>query len=100
MAAKIEAAKSAVAPGSTCGACVVALGSDLNCIRSILSHDFDPSNAEEAKPKGTLFVTPGSDLEKIAMMEIKSDEVRIICTFCEQNVENIPPFFLYPFFCT
>lgn len=61
MARKIEAALSAVEPGSSCVACVVASGSDLNCIRSVLGPD-----ASYGSP-GTLFVSPGSDLEKQAL---------------------------------
>ncbi|EEC50366.1 predicted protein, partial [Phaeodactylum tricornutum CCAP 1055/1] len=37
MASKIDAALSAVQPGSTCCACVVAAGNDLNVIRSVLA---------------------------------------------------------------
>lgn len=73
MAAKIEAAKSAVTPGAICGACVVALGSDLNCIRALLSPEYTPGSNE--KPKGTLFVTPGSDLETMALAEASSQKV-------------------------
>jgi delta-1-pyrroline-5-carboxylate synthetase len=64
MAAKIAAAHGAVTPGSSCTACVVAAGSDLYSIRSILGHNYDPALGP---PKGTLFVTPGSYLEKQAM---------------------------------
>jgi delta-1-pyrroline-5-carboxylate synthetase len=70
MAAKIEAARMAVSPGSTCTACVVAAGSDLNSVRSILSRNLDPETA--FPPKGTLFATPGSDLEKQALVELSS----------------------------
>ena len=73
MSAKIEAAKSAVEPGSTCGACVIALGGDLNSIRSVLSPTFTPKSSKDVK--GTLFVTPGSDLEKMALAEMKMKEV-------------------------
>jgi len=69
MAAKIEAAISAVRPGSSCAACVVAAGSDLNAIRSILSTTYKNKEAGFTG-KGTLFVTPGSDLEKLAMEEL------------------------------
>lgn len=65
MGAKIDAAINAVMPGSQCGACVIASGSDLNCIRSILSPDYEPNN----EVMGTLFVTPETDLEKIALAE-------------------------------
>lgn len=67
MAAKIEAAQKAVRPGSNCAACVVAAGSDLNAVRSILY----PNYKKEFGPsKGTLFCTPGSDLEKLAITEL------------------------------
>jgi len=67
MSAKIDAARFAVTPGSACTACVVAAGSDLDCIRSILGREFDPALGP---PKGTLFATPGSDLEKQALDEL------------------------------
>ena len=67
MAAKIEAAANAVKPGSSCTACVVAAGSDLDTIRSILGREY---RSEFGKPKGTLFATPGSDLEKQAIEEL------------------------------
>lgn len=63
MASKIDAATSAVAPGSTCSACIVASGADLNCIRSI----FGPRN--KYSEVGTLFLTPGSPLEKQAIKD-------------------------------
>ena len=74
MGAKIAAAQGAVRPGANCAACVIAAGSDLNAIRSILSpvhnKDFGPA-------KGTLFATPGSDLEKLALEElVEALEVR------------------------
>eukprot|EP00529_Nitzschia_sp_RCC80_P009571 CAMPEP_0113469394 /NCGR_PEP_ID=MMETSP0014_2-20120614/15875_1 /TAXON_ID=2857 /ORGANISM="Nitzschia sp." /LENGTH=788 /DNA_ID=CAMNT_0000361867 /DNA_START=146 /DNA_END=2512 /DNA_ORIENTATION=- /assembly_acc=CAM_ASM_000159 len=67
MGAKIAAAEMAVAPGSACTACVVAAGSDLDSVRSILSTEHKP---EFGPPKGTLFATPGSDLEKQALEEL------------------------------
>ena len=67
MAAKIEAAQMAVSPGSACAACIVAAGSDLDSVRSILAREYDP---EFGPPKGTLFATPGSDLEKEALEEM------------------------------
>lgn len=70
MAAKIEAASSAVKPGSRCSACVVAAGSDLNSIRAVLGRN------PEHKSRGTLFVTPGSSLEKQAIIDMLSTEVR------------------------
>lgn len=63
MASKIDAALGAVAPGSACTACVVASGNDLDAIRST----FGPNNAFGSK--GTLFCTPGSKLEKQAMID-------------------------------
>ena len=65
MASKIEAAVSAVSPGSQCNACVIASGSDLNAIRAILGPD------NEYGTKGTLFVTPGTELEKLVIEESK-----------------------------
>eukprot|EP00977_Amphora_coffeiformis_P027253 scaffold34597_cov177-Amphora_coffeaeformis.AAC.21 len=57
MGSKIDAACQAVKAGSSCSACVIAAGSDLNTIRAVLGHEFKyPS-------PGTLFCTPGSDLE-------------------------------------
>lgn len=67
MAAKIEAARNAVRPGTKCAACVIAAGSDFNSIRSILLHEFNP---EFGPSKGTLFATPGSDLELLALEEL------------------------------
>lgn len=69
MSAKIAAARMAVKPGSTCTACVVASGSDLDSVRSILGRDY---SSELGPPKGTLFATPGSDLEKHALEELVS----------------------------
>lgn len=63
MSSKIEAATSAVKPGSHCSACVVAAGSDLNSVRAILGND------PKYGVKGTLFVTPGSELEKQALAD-------------------------------
>jgi delta-1-pyrroline-5-carboxylate synthetase len=70
MASKIGAALSAVRPGSRCTACVVAAGSDLNSIRAVLGPD------SKYGSKGTLFVTPGSDLEQQAILDAKTTEVR------------------------
>jgi delta-1-pyrroline-5-carboxylate synthetase len=67
MAAKIDAAQRAVRPGANCAACVIAAGSDLDSIRSILSPTYDPSLGPA---RGTLFATPGSDLEKLAIEEL------------------------------
>jgi delta-1-pyrroline-5-carboxylate synthetase len=70
MSSKIEAASFAVSPGSRCTACVVAAGSDLNSIRAILGPD------PKYGSKGTLFVSPGSDLEKQALQDFATSEVR------------------------
>jgi glutamate 5-kinase len=67
MSAKIEAAANAVRPGSATTACVVAAGSDLNCIRAILGREYHP---DFGTCKGTLFATPGSDLETQALEEL------------------------------
>jgi glutamate 5-kinase len=69
MASKIGAAISAVKPGSRCNACVVAAGSDLDSIRAILGQKNDYGT------KGTLFVTPGSDLEQQAFADATMIEV-------------------------
>ena len=66
MDSKISAAQSAVAPGTQCRACVILSGADLNAIRSVTSKDY--------VPKGTLFATPGSELEKQAMKEIEDSQ--------------------------
>jgi len=66
MASKIDAALSAVAPGSDCTACVVAAGNDLNTIRAILG----PEN--RFGTKGTLFCKPNSALEKQAISDYQS----------------------------
>jgi len=70
MGSKIDAAMSAVMEGSTCSACVVASGNDLNSIRAIFG--------EECKyeTKGTLFVTPGSELERQALLDAQKHDVR------------------------
>ena len=69
MSSKIEAATSAVKPGSQCSACVVAAGSDLNSVRAILGSD------PQYGVKGTLFVTPGSELEKQALADFVTQTV-------------------------
>jgi delta-1-pyrroline-5-carboxylate synthetase len=69
MASKIDAATSAVQPGSKCTACVVAAGSDLHSIRAILGND------PKYGIKGTMFVTPGSELEKQALADFDSQTV-------------------------
>ncbi len=63
MGSKIDAALGAVAPGSACTACVIAAGSDLNSIRSTFGPD------DSLGSRGTLFCTPGSKLEKQAMID-------------------------------
>jgi delta-1-pyrroline-5-carboxylate synthetase len=63
MGSKIDAALTAVRPGSSCSACVVAAGSDLNCIRAVLGKD------PKYGTRGTLFCTPGGELEKQALRE-------------------------------
>lgn len=73
MASKINAAMSAVQPGSNCSACVVASGADLNSIRSVLGR-----NPKAMKTIGTLFVTPGSALEAQAIIDFPSGSV----SFC------------------
>lgn len=72
MASKIEAATNAVAPGSKCAACVVASGADLNSVRSILG-----KYNSKFGTKGTLFLTPGSALEKESIREAKATQVNI-----------------------
>lgn len=66
MAAKIAAAQGAVMPGSSCTACVIAAGSDLDSVRTILGREYKP---QYGPPKGTLFATPGSDLATQAVEE-------------------------------
>jgi len=70
MSAKIDAARRAVKPGCMTQACIVASGADLDCIRSVFSPQYDLSYG---KPKGTLFVTPGSELEKQALLELEAE---------------------------
>lgn len=67
MASKIAAATSAVQPGSKCSACVIASGAALDSIRSVLGRD--PKNTDNI---GTLFVTPGSELEVQAIRDFSS----------------------------
>lgn len=69
MGSKIDAALAAVKPGSSCSACVVTAGSNLNSIRAVLGSEFKyPS-------PGTLFCTPGSDLEAQAIKDTLSDNI-------------------------
>ena len=75
MASKIEAAQFAVSPGSKCRACVVVNGNDLSAIRSLVSTEYEfgkkKEGKEEQQPKGTLFVTPGSELEAQALEDVR-----------------------------
>lgn len=73
MDSKINAAQFAVSKGSQCRACVVLSGADLNSIRSVASKEYEDS--EGAGPKGTLFATPDSELEKQAMKDFDDDKV-------------------------
>eukprot|EP00934_Nitzschia_sp_Nitz4_P002037 Nitzschia sp. Nitz4//scaffold55_size114948//106047//108455//NITZ4_003927-RA/size114948-snap-gene-0.194-mRNA-1//-1//CDS//3329554608//2037//frame0 len=68
MASKIEAASFAVSEGSSCGACVIASGTNLDAVRSVFSPINDHGNL------GTLFLTPGSPLELQALEELKHEE--------------------------
>lgn len=94
MAAKIEAARSAVREGSDCAACVIAAGSDLESIRAVLSPSYREPNA---LAKGTLFATPGSDLEKLAVEElVVSIEVsagQACCIFCSPAIFSSPTYY-------
>ena len=79
MASKIEAARFAVSPGSQCRACVVVSGCDLSAIRALANSDYEMEEGEE--PKGTLFVTPGSELEEQALEDIKNIEVSLFIDY-------------------
>lgn len=94
MGAKIEAALNAVKPGSACNACVVVGGDDLNAIRAILGRKFSPSFGE---PKGTLFITPGTQLYELACAELEAEKVRSIA-YCSlfSNFHSNPIIFLTP----
>mmetsp|Transcript_21230 Transcript_21230/g.46003 ORF Transcript_21230/g.46003 Transcript_21230/m.46003 type:complete len:794 (-) Transcript_21230:79-2460(-) len=72
MDSKINAAQFAVSPGSQTRACVVISGADLNAIRSVTSKEYDPTLSKG--PKGTLFATPGSELEKQALKEVEESQ--------------------------
>jgi hypothetical protein len=67
-----------VSPGSKCRACIVASGADLNTIRAVLG----PTN-KFGSNKGTLFVTPGSDLEKQAILDL--DEAEVSCLISQSE---------------
>lgn len=71
MASKIAAAQMAVSPGSGCRACVVVSGTDLNSIRSIAGKEYRGDGGGEG-PKGTLFATPGSELERQALSDMQA----------------------------
>jgi glutamate 5-kinase len=73
MGSKIDAAMSAVAPGSKCSACVVASGADLNSIRAVFGPYAKFGN------KGTMFLTPGSALEKQALKDMNEAQVSDSC---------------------
>ncbi|GKY94107.1 delta-1-pyrroline-5-carboxylate synthase [Mayamaea pseudoterrestris] len=66
MGSKIDAAVAAVAQGAKTSACVVGAGSDLNCIRAVLGRE------TRFGVKGTLFCTPGSVLEKQAILDFET----------------------------
>lgn len=66
MGAKIDAALGAVKPGSKCNACIVVGGHDLDAIRSTVGTMVCP------QPKGTLFVTPGTQLYDVAAKEVET----------------------------
>jgi len=86
MQSKINAAMSAVEPGSLCNACVVASGNDLNAIRSILGRTYDPSFG--ASNKGTLFVTPSTDLALQAIKEMEEAEAEDGACVSEEARKN------------
>ena len=67
MDSKINAAQFAVSAGSQCRACVVLSGADLDSIRSVASKDYEVS--EDETPKGTLFATPDSELERQGILD-------------------------------
>jgi len=71
MGAKIDAALNAVKPGTSCIGCIIASGTDLNCIRAVLHPVYDP---EYGPPKGTLFVTPDTSLYHQATLELSTTE--------------------------
>lgn len=67
MGSKIQAASAAVVSGSKCSACIVASGSDLNSIRAVLG------SSPKYGTRGTLFCTPGSDLEVQAAKDVATE---------------------------
>ncbi|KAL7518688.1 hypothetical protein ACHAWX_003500 [Stephanocyclus meneghinianus] len=95
MESKITAAQFAVEKGSKCQACVVCNGDDMNAIRSVVSGGGDG----EESVKGTLFATPGSELEKMALLEMQemnksssdsiSNEARTMATTARSQARNL-----------
>jgi delta-1-pyrroline-5-carboxylate synthetase len=83
MQAKINAALSAVQPGSKTFACIVASGTDLDSIRATLhpkyyaAHSNSSSSTNNTTTKGTLFVTPGSKLEQLCLEEINGGKEQV-----------------------
>ena len=71
MGAKIDAALNAVKPGSSCIGCIIASGTDLNCIRAVFHPNFD---ADYGPPKGTLFVTQGTTLYQQASLDLSTEK--------------------------
>ena len=90
MKAKIDAASHAVKPGSSCTACVVASGSDLDSIRAILGKSYNPRFG----CKGTLFVTPGTDLWEQGLKEVKATAVSTLFVL---PFTRYRPFLVSPF---
>lgn len=82
MSSKIEAAQAAVQPGSSCSACVIAAGHDLNSIRAVLGSD------PQFGSPGTLFCTPGSDLEEQAIKEMQEEETFVDGAAGKSNVSD------------
>lgn len=82
MDSKINAAKFAVSEGSQCRACVVLSGADLDSIHSVASKEYNASD-DSTGPKGTLFATPGSELEKQALLEIEDGQASSAESVCE-----------------
>jgi delta-1-pyrroline-5-carboxylate synthetase len=79
MQAKINAALSAVQPGSKTFACIVASGTDLDSIRATLHPKYYTANSSSntTSTKGTLFVTPGSKLEQLCLEEINGSKEQV-----------------------
>ena len=89
MASKIAAAVAAVEPGSTCSACVVASGANLNSIRAVLGN-----NPKFKHNVGTLFVTPGSALEAQAMKDFVQGAVSRILVAGQSRILHVMAFSL------